>query len=115
MDLYRVELTKSAAKEIKKLQRDDQKRVVKALGDLRSTPRPRGVEKLKENPSFYRIKVGRDLRIVYLVADEERLVVIALIRDRKDAYRGIADLDPDHVLANIETLRAQLQPPGPRN
>lgn len=112
MDLYSVELTKSAAKDIKKLQRHDQQKVLDKLDELACTPRPRGVEKLKENPSFYRTKVGRDLRLVYMVEDAKRLVIVALVRDRKDAYRGIADLDPDQVIANVELLREQLQPPG---
>ena len=59
--------------------------------------------------------MGRDLRIVYHVEDAKRLVVIALIRDRKDAYRGIADLDPDQMVLNVGVLRQQLRAPGSPN
>jgi mRNA interferase RelE/StbE len=95
---YRIELTKSAAKEIKKLQRPEQQKLIDILGSMQENPRPHGVEKLEDVPSFWRLCVGRAYRMVYTIDDKQRLVVIALVRNRKDAYRGLGNLNADKLI-----------------
>lgn len=112
MATYRVELTRNAAKEIKNLPDRERRRLVRLLENLASGPRPAGTEKLRENPSFYRLCLGRDYRLVYTVDDKEKLVLIALVRNRKDAYRGLGDLDAARLLRDIEPLRSQIRPQG---
>lgn len=49
------------------------------------------IEKIKGHPSFFRIK-GRDMRVIYHPLTASRIVVL-VIRDRKEAYRGLGGLN----------------------
>jgi mRNA interferase RelE/StbE len=82
----------AARREIKKLTREIQRLVFDTLESLQKTPRPRGVEKIQGHPDFFRVKAGREHRIIYHIF-RERLLVVLVIRDRKDAYKGLDDLD----------------------
>ena len=54
---------------------------------LSDDPRPHGCKKLEDSSAnFYRIRV-RDHRIVYVVEDENLLVVAVRIGDRKQVYK----------------------------
>lgn len=92
MDDLEVVFSPAAGREIKKLTRDIQRRVFETLDKLQKTPRPKGVEKIQGHPDFYRVKAGREHRIIYHIL-LERLLVVLVIRDRKDAYRSLDDLD----------------------
>ena len=85
-----VEIAPAARREIKKLTSDILERVIAAIEILQHDARPRGVEKIQGHPSFYRLATG-DHRVIYHVRNS--LVVILLVRDRKEAYRNIAGLD----------------------
>lgn len=82
---YAVEITRRAQKDIKKLDRQVQRRVLDAIDTLRREPRPRGVKPLKESP-FYRVRVG-DYRIIYNVEEDRLLVLVIRVRHRREAYR----------------------------
>ena len=43
---------------------------------------------LESAQRLYRIRVG-DFRIIYTIADQERMVTVALIGDRKEIYRDV--------------------------
>jgi mRNA interferase RelE/StbE len=60
-------------------------RVTEAIDALARDPRPRGATKLAGRDD-YGIRVGYH-RIVYAVDDAERLVVVARIAHRREAYR----------------------------
>lgn len=84
---YSTRIKPSAAKEVdaiepKKLRRQ----VVERILDLATDPRPRGCEKLAGAPGRFRVRHGA-YRIVYSVADDERVVVIFKVGHRKDVYR----------------------------
>jgi mRNA interferase RelE/StbE len=103
---YGEYVTPAFKRELKSQDRKVLKRVFGALERLADEPRPRGVEKLKENPKFYRVAVG-DYRIVYSVDDKESVIVACLLRHRKDAYRDIANLDIGAVMENLNPIRAK--------
>ena len=92
MDPLEIILAPAALRELKKLERRELETVIKTLECLSATPRPRGVEKIQGNPKFFRIKAGKSHRVIYHVL-QERIVVVLVIRDRKDAYRRLSDLD----------------------
>ena len=75
---------KSAAKELRKIPKESQQRIVNALKGLQDDPRPSGVEKIRGYPAFLRIRIG-DFRVIYHVLDDVALIVL-VVRDRKDAY-----------------------------
>ncbi len=83
---YRVEVKKSAVKEIAALPKRDRRRVVRAIDALADDPRPDGVRKLTGAEDAYRIRVG-DYRIVYQIVDDVLIVLVVRVAHRKDIYR----------------------------
>lgn len=84
---YSIRIKPSAAKEVdaiepKKLRRQ----VVERILNLATDPRPRGCEKLADRSNRYRVRQG-PYRIVYAVADDERVVVIFKVGHRSEVYR----------------------------
>jgi mRNA interferase RelE/StbE len=55
---YEVEIETSAAKQIQRLQRHDQARVMSVIMALANDPRPAGCAKLAGTDSSYRVRVG---------------------------------------------------------
>ena len=87
MARYRVLIKPSAAREIEAVdQKRDRQRIVARILDLATDPRPAGSEKLAGEEDRYRIRVGR-YRIVYSIADEDLVVLVIRVADRKDVYR----------------------------
>lgn len=84
--MYEVEIANSAAKEIIRLQRPEQKRVMAAITDLGTDPRPNGVTKLSGEKDAYRVRVGT-FRIVYTIDDGIRVVRVTRVGHRKEVYR----------------------------
>jgi mRNA interferase RelE/StbE len=84
---YRVLIKPSAAKEIEAVdQKKDRKRIVARILTLAGEPRPVGSEKLTGQSDRYRIRIGR-FRVVYSIADDELVVLVVRVADRKDVYR----------------------------
>jgi len=83
---YRVEVKKSAVKEIAALPKRDQRRVIRAIAALADEPRPEGARKLTGAEDAYRIRVG-DYRIIYQIANDVLTVLVVRVAHRKDAYR----------------------------
>ncbi len=83
---YHVQYTSAAARQIERLPRGVQLRVVGRIQLLASTPRPPGAVKLAGQDA-YRIRAG-NYRVVYGIADELLLVVIIRIGHRRDVCRG---------------------------
>ena len=77
MESYRLEVKRSAAKEIGDLPKANCQRVAARIQLLASNPRPQGCEKLS-GAEKYRICQG-DYRIVYEIDDSTKLVTIAKV------------------------------------
>ena len=85
MAKYRIEIKKSAGKELARLPPNDQKRIVQRIRSLAVDPRPQVSRKLSGEEK-YRIRQG-DYRILYEIDDAIITVVVVRIAHRKDAYR----------------------------
>ena len=87
---YTVELTKSAAKEFKKLQRPVKENVLEAFQFLSQNPYSElfKIKKLKGVDSLYRIRIG-DYRIVFEIKKQKLVILIIRIGHRKDVYEKI--------------------------
>ena len=83
---YEVELTTSAARDLRKLERSIQKRIIKKIEALSENPRPSGCKKLVGSDESYRIRIG-DYRVVYEVKDAKLIVLVVRVRHRKEAYQ----------------------------
>jgi len=86
MAKYKIEISRSAEKQLKKLPRDDRKRVVDAVLQLGEDAFPRGARRLSGYEDVFRIRVGR-YRILYSVSETELIVIVLKIGHRKDVYR----------------------------
>lgn len=88
MAQYAIVFEKSADKALRKLPEHTQRQIAAAAKGLRIDPRPRGCKKLKGLADLWRIRVG-DYRLIYAIRDEELLVLIVRLSQRKDVYRGM--------------------------
>lgn len=84
-------ISPAAKREIKKLTKERQKQTLKLLRALEDGSETLVIEKIKGHPSFFRVRQG-DMRVVYHHITGSRIVVL-VVRDRKDAYRGLNNLD----------------------
>jgi mRNA interferase RelE/StbE len=83
---YEVAFSTTAARQLRKLPAAVSERIVRAADRLAIDPRPPGLVKLEGADELYRIRVG-DYRLIYQIADEQLIVLIARVAHSKDAYR----------------------------
>ena len=86
MAVYRVEIARSAEKQLRKIPRQDQKRLGRAMLALADEPFPTGTRKLTGYDDVYRVRVGR-YRILYSVSNARLIVLVLKIGHRKEVYR----------------------------
>ncbi len=88
MAKYKLRIKKSAAKELESVPRkNDRRRIVSRIQALAENPRPQGCKKLSGSER-YRIRQG-SYRIIYAIEDEELIVYVVKIGDRKSVYRAL--------------------------
>ena len=87
---HQIRLTKLAAKDIRSLQRADQRRVRRAIDELAANPRPRGCQKVRGKDNRLRIRIGR-IRVIYDVDDKRRRVEVARVRLRSESTYKFGD------------------------
>ena len=87
MARYKLLIKKSAAKELEAIPRKkDRQRLVRKIDSLANDPRPPGCKKLAGSER-YRIRQGC-YRIVYEIQDQQLIVYVVKIGDRKSVYRA---------------------------
>ena len=86
MGRYRVEVKRSAVKEIEALPSRDIKTVLDKIFSLSDNPRPYDCQKLSGREQ-YLIRRG-DYRILYYIEDDVLIVYVVKVGHRKDIYRG---------------------------
>jgi mRNA interferase RelE/StbE len=85
---YRVELAPAAQRELRRLPPGDAARLRGPILALGQAPRPPGHAKLS-GTDYLRVRVG-DLRVVYVVDDRARLVVVLRVARRAErTYRRL--------------------------
>ena len=82
---YRLQIKRSAVKELAAVRLRDRRRIARRIQTLATDPRPPECEKLSGQEK-YRVRQG-DYRILYAVDDEELTVVVVKIGHRRDVYR----------------------------
>jgi mRNA interferase RelE/StbE len=83
---YRVEVLRTAGRELGALAPPVRRRVTRAILALSNAPRPPGAILLSGRDAIWRVRVG-DYRVLYRIHDDLVLVVVIRVRHRKDAYR----------------------------
>jgi mRNA interferase RelE/StbE len=85
---YRIDVERRATKALARLPREDQRRLTSAIDTLMENPRPVGCVAVRTAPKgTYRIRVG-DYRVIYIVLDDEKAVIVArIVRRDESTYR----------------------------
>ena len=86
MAVYRVVLTPAAERQFAKLSHEAREMIAAALMALATNPRPPGCVKLAGAEDLWRVRV-RQYRVIYQIFDDQLIVVVVKIGDRKDVYR----------------------------
>jgi mRNA interferase RelE/StbE len=85
MAQYTISFKPSAVKQLERLPKSVQRRIVSAIEELADDPRPAGCVKLLGQENLWRIRVG-SYRVVYSIDDDNLEVMILRIVHRKDVY-----------------------------
>ena len=86
MARYEVEISRAAEKQLRRLPRADQVRVVQKMLALADDPFPEGARKLSGYDDVFRVRTGR-YRILYSVSERTLVVAVLKVGHRKDVYR----------------------------
>ena len=83
----KIEIKRSAFKELSKLPMTHKRRVAGAISKLAKNPRPVASCKLAGADDCYRIRVG-NYRVVYRIVENVAMIFIIRVAHRKDVYRS---------------------------
>jgi mRNA interferase RelE/StbE len=83
---YKVELTKKSLKELKKISKVDQVRILRAVDKLSNNPRQKPNTRQMTGSTAWRLRVG-NYRVIYDIHDREVRVLVIRVRHRRDVYR----------------------------
>jgi mRNA interferase RelE/StbE len=83
---YSLQIKKSAAKALQKIEKHDRIRLIENIDRLRNEPNAGGVLK-GEFAGLRRLRVG-NYRIIYEVIDERLVILVIRIGHRRDVYRS---------------------------
>ena len=63
----------------------DKIKILDKIDSLADNPRPFGYKKLNYYADYFRVRVG-NYRLIYTIEDEQLLVLIVEVPNRRDAY-----------------------------
>lgn len=82
---YRIELTKTVARDLMAVPKLMLKRLDTCIVSLADDPLPPGVKKLKNSDGLYRVRVS-DYRIIYRIEQDILTVLVVKIGHRREVY-----------------------------
>jgi mRNA interferase RelE/StbE len=82
---YSLSILRRAQKELAQVPAGDYERLVEAIHGLGGNPRPSGCRKLSGREGW-RIRSG-NFRVIYEIDDDQHLVTILHVGNRRDVYR----------------------------
>lgn len=85
---YKIEISSTAEKSLKKIPKKDLAKIVESIQILAVNPYPEGCRKLSGEECAYRIRQG-NYRIIYEVEGEKLIILVLKIGHRKDIYRNL--------------------------
>jgi mRNA interferase RelE/StbE len=84
--MYKLEIKKSARKELDNLPDDIFFKIDKAILSLKNNPRPYPQSKELKGENKRRLRAG-DYRVIYDVDDRQLIITVSRIRHRREVYR----------------------------
>ena len=85
MASYRLFFKRSAEKELRKIIPPYLHRIVEKIRALSNDPRPPGVQMLKGEGQYFRLRQG-DYRVIYEVDDSARKITVIKVGHRREVY-----------------------------
>jgi mRNA interferase RelE/StbE len=85
---YEIFIEKKAEKDLRRLPKNYQNKIIKKILNLKNDPKPVDARKITSSENYYRIMVD-DYRIIYEINYKEKKINIFRIRHRKEAYRNL--------------------------
>ncbi len=82
---YTIEILRAAQKQLAKIPRQEQTRIIDAVKRLSHDPRPPGSRKLTGR-SAHRIRIG-SYRVLYEIHDGHLAILVVTIGHRREVYR----------------------------
>ena len=91
--MYKVRLSSRALKDLKKLEKETQSKVIESLEILKLNPFAEIIQykKLKGRNQLYRIRIG-SYRVIYEIQGEILVIIVIRIGHRKDVYRYLKEI-----------------------
>jgi mRNA interferase RelE/StbE len=86
MAKYRIDVSATAERQIRKLPPSDQLRVLRVIQSLSIEPHPPGCRKLSGYNDVFRVRIGR-YRVLYSIEDRRLVIIVLKVGDRSDVYR----------------------------
>jgi mRNA interferase RelE/StbE len=86
MAKYKIEVSATAERQLKKIRREDTIRILRSISLLADEPRPSGCRKLSGYDDIYRIRIGH-YRVIYEIDGKRIIIVILKIGHRREVYR----------------------------
>ena len=83
---HRVELSPAAARQLRKLDGDAQRRIQAVVELLAKEPRPAGARKLAGGRGEWRVRTG-NYRIIYEMDDGVLVILVLAVGHRREVYR----------------------------
>jgi mRNA interferase RelE/StbE len=83
---FEVRYAASAARQLRRLDRAAQTRILRTIEILRTNPRPPRAKQLVGGSGEWRVRTG-DYRIIYEIHDGELLILVLRIGHRREVYR----------------------------
>lgn len=84
---YELKLHRDVEKQLRRIPKKQQERLVKTMRSLCADPRPQGCEHLQDK--LYRVRVG-EYRLIYGVFDDKIVIVICKVGRRSEKiYRDL--------------------------
>ncbi|MBA2735866.1 MAG: type II toxin-antitoxin system RelE/ParE family toxin [Pyrinomonadaceae bacterium] len=83
---YEVKIVGAVKRQLRRISKNNQKRILEKIEELVFNPRPYGYAKLESSDELYRVRIG-DYRIIYQINDKILLVIVLEIGHRREIYR----------------------------
>ena len=86
MAVYKIEVKRSALKDLGKLDKRTIHQIMSKMESLAKNPRPVQSLKLSGSEHSYRLRVGK-YRLLYQINETAKIVIVFAIGHRKDIYK----------------------------
>lgn len=85
-EIFQVKIVGAAGRQLRKLSKENQRRVLDGIEKLSQNPRPRGYKPLQGEENLFRLRIG-DYRVIYEIHTDILIVFVLRVAHRREVYR----------------------------